>query len=207
MTARPDPTELRMARARVRIMAARAARSQPGLRAEGRVAGRLGSDLAPLDATMDPTAARLALVTDPALAGRVFHAAAAALMAGQIARAITPDAVADLPVPAEYHDFALRHRALALPGAVADYPTLVAQVQAVWAAMLPPPLSGEYDPGIPAPDVRPITMPDRPAQPRRRWGRAPAQVLALAPLPANPDRHAAALNAALAEFLTPEARR
>lgn len=195
---RHDPGVVRAARLRARIMAARAARLRPGIRAEGRVAGRLARDLAPLDPAMDCAAPALALIPEPALAARIFEAGAAALMADRVASAITPDRIAALDISPEARDFALRHRALSLPGND-SFDALMQRLVALWAADLPAPLSAEYAPG-PAPAPMPVAAPAAPPQPRRRWRRA-GVVLPLAPVAAVGDRHRAALDAAMAALL------
>ena len=46
---RTDPAQVAAAQRRARLMAARAVRMHSGLSAKGRLAGRLGQDLAPLN--------------------------------------------------------------------------------------------------------------------------------------------------------------
>ncbi|AGT08881.1 hypothetical protein [Paracoccus aminophilus] len=194
---RVDPDRVAAARARARVVAARALRARPGLAAGGRLAGRLGAGLAPLPEGLDGTAPETALIADPARAKLVFEAAAAALIAGDLARAITPEVLAALPVPALARAFGLRHRALALPGARADdFARLTGEIRALWADALPAPLCGEYRPTQslpPIPDAAPAPLPVV-SRPKNK-----AILLPLAPR-ASGAPHRLALDAALAAF-------
>lgn len=187
-----------------------------------RLIGRAARRLPTPAPDTDWMAPELALAVDPALAARVFAAAAAALMARRLAAAITPPAIEALGLSPEARAFGLAHRALALPrDACPDLPTLTARLQALWAARLPPPLDVEFGGRPVAPLAVPaahaaVPAPEAPSRPsrlaRRRWwpGRArPGRRLPLSSPAAGPDpadRHHAALDAALAALVPGGAR-
>lgn len=198
------PARSRAAHLRARIMAARAARQLSGISSTGRIAGRLGANLAPLDPAMDCENPHLTLIPEPELATRVFEAAAAALMADEIADAIRPERIAALPVGAEARNFALRHRSLSLARPVSEFEQIVQELVAIWAKDLPAPLDREYAPQATVPE-----FPDndetrlRPSRPHSRTRKATV-ILPLANAPDRSRRHAAALNAAMSALATPE---
>lgn len=212
---RLDAAQTGAARIRVRIAAARVARQRGRATLPHRIAGRLVGGLTPLDPTLDYAAPALRMAADPALALLVLQSAAAALVADQLALAITPRDISAQNeagnIPDAARAFALSHRHLAIPGG--DHALRLREVRACWAASLPEPLAGEYalpDGVVPSPapaPAAPIAIPDMPARPQRNrlsclqdlWRPAPI-ILPLAP-PPPADPPAAALTAALRVFL------
>ncbi|TWI35141.1 hypothetical protein [Paracoccus sulfuroxidans] len=220
---RCDPARVEGAKLRARLMAARAVRRHPGIAPTGRVVGRLGQGLSPLNpARINRETPALSLLLDSDLAERTFDAAASALLANFIAGAITPEALAELPMPQEAQDFALRHRHLSLmPEEISEdtsYDALRAGLVALWADSLPSPLSHEYAPG-----ARPLHLPHVPPEPARPRAIAPPPhtlarrlrelsemvrprtriVLPRAAQQTPPERASAALAAAIATLVQP----
>ncbi|WBU57181.1 hypothetical protein [Paracoccus sediminicola] len=206
---RTDPAQGAAAQRRARLMAARAVRTHPGLSAKGRLAGRLGQDLAPLNIDDTYDASGLDLVLDRDLAARVFEAAAAALMATRLSRLITSDALAGSGISAEARGFALRHRALSLPDddTLPDHAKLVGQLAALWASTLPEPFAAEYGGGASLPEMPTAKPGSAPAPRKRRFRlrRAPQVVLGSHGAARQENRFLAALNAAI-EALSGSAR-
>ncbi|RMC34940.1 hypothetical protein [Paracoccus alkanivorans] len=201
---RIDPARSRVARLRARIVAARAARQLSGISSSGRVAGRLGAGLEPLDPAMDCGNPHLSLIPEPELAARVFEAAAAALMADEIARAIRPEQIAALPVSGEARDFALRHRSLSLDRPTSEFEQIVQELVSIWARELPAPLDREYAPSAATPEQPEAeeTLPQLTLSGGQN--RNGSVTLPLANAPARSRRHAAALTAAMAAITSSE---
>lgn len=179
---RCPPAAVARARLRAKIMAARTLRRHPGIRPLGRLSGRLSEGLPPLpEAGLQSETPELALLLDAALANQVFDAAAAALLGHNIALAITPEALANLPIPDPARQFALRHRHLSLmPGEVdarRGYDVLRQGLVALWAQDLPRPLSVEFSNGaaplaLPLPEMDAPSPPKSPPTPPGLWARA-----------------------------------
>lgn len=130
----------------------RAAWAANGARLRGRDSGRGAGRRAcamPALGAIDAADPALVLIVDPARGERILAAAAAALAAGTLLRAIAaPDrADADAIVTAESRAFAVRHRHLSLPSG--DLPLAQAlgfarrQAAAAWRARLPAMLAAE----------------------------------------------------------------
>lgn len=199
----------------------RAAWAAQGLRAGGRGAGRLARDI-PALGSLDPADPALVPIVDPARGERVIAAAAAALAARPLLRAITAAdrAAADALVSPEARAFAVRHRHLALPDDGAPLDRVLTRARALasadWRARLPSSLAAEC-PDHPASDAEPLPAPLPPpaddeapaAEPRTppalwaafqalsRRRRVALPTAAFVPAPARP---AAALTLALAEI-------
>ncbi|MFV0386004.1 hypothetical protein [Paracoccus sp. (in: a-proteobacteria)] len=204
--------DVSIARLRVRVQGVRTLLQNGLMNSGDRIIGRLGHSLPHLapGAITEETPA-LSLLLNHTRAHRVFDAAAAALMANEIAQAISPEALARLPVSAEAREFALRHRYLALAD---DMPVLAEGIEelrdhvvACWASRLPVPLDDEVGvrpvaPLLPPPPRAPSDTPPPAPEPalRKLWTKLWAekqQVLPVLFFPTGEDKIGAALDAAI----------
>ncbi|MFI0397149.1 hypothetical protein [Paracoccus jiaweipingae] len=188
---RVDRAAVAAARARVALANRRGANrldrmgAQPS--AQGRLAGRVASRLPPLPPDTDANDPLLGLLLDDARAAQVLAAAAAALIAQDLARTITPQAraAADALIDPQARNFALHHRHLSAPstpGGLADTDLTAAlaaahdRVRDAWLHALPAPLPAEFAarpqadttpaaPNLPAPTLATAPAPTATAHP------------------------------------------